>query len=154
MKINGKELKGPQEEVVVIPRGNEEIIIKARAVLDFTAFEQINPQPEPPEIMRPGGEKSVNPEDPRYLKAIATWAESKSNWMIIKSLEATPGISWDTIDMAVPSTWVNFRKELADTFTPGELGKIMDAVMTACGLNQAKIEEATKRFLATMAEMQ
>jgi len=151
MKIKGQAIDGPQEEVVVIPRGDSEIVFKARAVLNFEPFEKINPMPQPKEKMLPGGERVQNLDDPDYEKKLQEWAQQKSDWMIIKSLSATEGLEWDTVDLAKPDTWGNYRTELETTFTPGECSKIINIVMTACGLNQDKIEEATKRFLAGQA---
>jgi len=148
MQINGKVVQAPSEEVVVIPRGEENIVFKAKAVLDFEAFEKLNPMPEPPEILYPGGVKSLNVEDEGYQKKIDEWAQSKTDWMILKSLEATEGLTWDTVDKSDPQTWGNYRSELASVFTPGEVAKIIEAVMLACGLIQERIDEATKRFLA------
>jgi len=151
MKINGKDIKGPQLEVVVIPRGEEEIVIKAKAVMDYSEHDKINPQPLPPSKLLPGGETQQLVEDPGYLTKISEWAQQKTDWMIIKSLSATEGLTWDTVKMDDPKTWSNYRKELDATFTPAELGKVLEVVMSACGLNQSKIEEATKRFLAGQA---
>lgn len=154
MKILGKFISGPTTEVLVIPRGNDEFVIKAQAVLDFTDCEQINPMPQPPMIMRPGGVTQKNVEDPKYLKALETWSQQKTDWMILKSLSATEGLEWETVDISNPATWANYRSELEQTFTASELSMILGIVMTACGLNQAKIEEATKRFLATQGHNQ
>jgi hypothetical protein len=148
MKIKGKTISGPSEQLVVIPRDDGNIVIRSRAVLDFEPFMKINPQPEPPKKMFPGGVETSNVEDPDYLKKIAVWASSKTDWMFIKSLEATPDLTWDTVDKSDPKTWSNYRVELESVFTPGEVGKILEVVMTACGLNQDKIDEATKLFLA------
>lgn len=154
MKINGKDIKGPQTEIVVIPRGSEELVIKAKAIMDYSEHDKINPMPLPPSKLLPGGETQQNTEDPGYLKRISEWAQQKTDWMIIKSLSATEGLTWDTVKMDDPKTWCNYRKELDTTFTPAELGKVLEVVMSACGLNQSKIEEATKRFLATQAGKQ
>jgi len=151
MKIQGQVVEGPKEEIVVIPRGTTEFVIKAKPVLNFDAFEKLNPIPQPREKMMPGGEKTQNFDDPEYKKALDLWAQQKTDWMILKSLSATEGLEWDTVDMAKPDTWSNYREELEKTFTPGEVSKIITIVMTACGLNQDKIDEATKRFLAGQA---
>lgn len=153
MKINGKQISGPPTEVVVIPRGTEELVIRAQAVLDFADLEKLNPMPQAPMKLLPGGETQQNVEDPDYQKRIMEWAQQKTDWMILKSLSATEGLDWETVEMDDPKTWSNYRKELDTTFTPGEMAKILEAVMTACGLNQSKIEEATKRFLATQGAM-
>jgi hypothetical protein len=42
MKIKGRKLETANEEVIVIPRGNDDaIIFKARAVLDMSVFEDL-----------------------------------------------------------------------------------------------------------------
>jgi len=151
MKINGKVISGPQMEVVVIPRGEDELVIKAQAVLDFSDHDKLNPQPLPPSKLLPGGETQKLVEDPGYLAKVSEWAKQKTDWMIIKSLSATEGLVWDTVKADDPKTWGNYRTELESTFSPAELNKILEVVMTACGLNQSKIEEATKRFLAGQA---
>lgn len=154
MKINGKVISGPQTEVVVIPRGNEELVIKAQAVLDFTDHDKLNPQPQPPQKLLPGGETQLNTEDPTYVKRVNEWASQKTDWMILKSLSATEGLTWDTVKADDPKTWSNYRQELSAVFSPAEMAKIIEVVMSACGLNQSKIEEATKRFLAGQAAKQ
>jgi kynurenine formamidase len=143
MKINGISVVGPQTEVVVIPRGDTELVIRAQAVLDFTDFEKLDPMPKPPVKMLATGETQYNVEDPKYKERFANWAQEKTEWMILKSLSATDGLEWDTVKMDQPATWKNYRAELETNFTPAETNKILEIVMTACGLNQTKIEEAT-----------
>lgn len=154
MKINGKNVSGPQTEVVVIPRGEDELVIRAQAVLDFSDYTKLNPAPVPPTKLFPGGEVQQNVEDPTYQARMLEWAQQKMDWMILKSLAATEDLVWDTVKADDPATWKNYRTELETTFTPAEMSKILEIVMTACGLNQSKIEEATKRFLAIRAGKQ
>lgn len=153
MKIKGIKFDGPREEVVVIPRSSGDIVFKARAVMDYSDFDKINPRPEPPIKILPGGVKSQNVEDPVYLKKVSEWAEQKTNWMILQALEATPDLEWETVDKADPKTWGNFRTELEKAgFSQYEIAKIIGCVIDACGLNQSKIDEATDRFLASQRE--
>ena len=154
MKINGKELDGPQVQTLVIPRGDEEIVIKAKAVLDYEAFNKLNPVPTPPKKVFPGGEEQIDIENPAYMDKLEEWAQSKTDWMILKSLEATEGLTWDTVDRADPKTWKNYKDEMAKCFTPAEAARIINLVTIACGLDEEKIQEATKRFLATQAAPQ
>ena len=155
MKIHGKKLDRPTEEVVVIPRPDGDLIFKAKAVLDYNDFDKICPLPQPPEVIRPGGIKARDPEDAGYKKQFDEWAANKTRWMILKSLSATPGLEWETVDMADPKTWENYQKEMQDSgLSIGELSRILAIVNDACGLNQDKIDEATKRFLAGQAQVQ
>lgn len=149
MKINGRKLARPDFEVCVIPRADGDLVFKAQPVLDFDAFTKLCPMPTPPSITRPGGVTSQDVEDPKYKAAIDTWAENRTDWMIIQSLNATEGIEWEGVNHSDPSTWKNFRTEFETSGLTGiEVNAIIAAVVEACGLNSKKIEEATKRFLA------
>lgn len=153
MKINGKTLNGPNIEVVVIPRQSGDIVFKAQAVLDYTDCDKLNPMPKPPKRRLPGNVVQENVEDPKYLKAVDEWATSKFYWMFLKSLEATEGLEWSTVKMDKPDTWKLYKTEMQESgFSPGEIARIEMCVTDACGLNQSKIDEATKRFLAGQAQ--
>lgn len=153
MKLNGKKLDGPNIEILVIPRQSGDLVFKAKAVLDYGDCDKLNPIPQPPKALLPGGIVQENVEDPGYLKKIDEWASRKFYWMFLKSLEATKGLEWETIKMEKPETWENYKKEMQDSgFTPQEIARIEMVVTDACGLNQAKIDEATKRFLAGQAQ--
>ena len=149
MKIHGKKISGPNIEVVVFPRNDGDIVFKAQAVLDYTEFDKLNPMPEAPTIMRRGGVLSKDTTDAKYIAAIDAWSESRTHFMVLKSLEATPGLEWETVKMPVPDTWNLYQQELNDSgFSPAEMARIVNCVVDACGLNQKKIDEATERFLA------
>lgn len=153
MKINGKKLDGPNIEVVVIPRQSGNLVFKAQAVLNYDDHDKLNPSPAPPRKLLPGGIVQENVEDPAYLKAIDAWATRKFYWMFIKSLDATEGLEWETVKLDDPSTWENYKTEMQDAgLSPGEVARIEMCVTDACGLNQSKIDEATKRFLAGQAQ--
>ena len=74
--------------------------------------------------------------------------------MFLKSLSATEDLEWETVDMSDPDTWGNFAEELDAVFTPAEQSAITDIVMSACGFNQDKIEEATRLFIASQGQEQ
>ena len=48
MKIGGVEIKGPHEELLILPRPDENIIIRAKAVMDMDVFDKLCPEPKPP----------------------------------------------------------------------------------------------------------
>lgn len=155
MKIHGRTFSGPDVVPVVIPRSDGDVVFKCQAVLTFDDFEALCPVPEAPQILRPGGLRSSDPDDPKYLEILEEWGVKRTNWMILKSLEATEGLEWEGINMSDPDTWDNFRTELADSgFTIGEIGRLIQGVTEACGLNQTKIDEATERFLADQRQEQ
>lgn len=149
MKINGRKLDKPQIEVCVIPRRDGDLIFKAQPIVDFTDFVALCPMPIPPTVIRKGGEKGQDVEDPAYKEALNTWAKQRTDWMILKSLAATDDLEWETVKLNDPSTWGNYAKEFETSgLNPAEVNSIINIVVDACGLNQKKIDEATKRFLA------
>lgn len=149
MKLRGKKIEGPNVEICVIPRQGEDLVFKMQAVLDFDDFEKLHPAPVPPSVMQPGGGTSIDVEDKAYQEALNEWAKVRTNWMILKSLEATPELEWESINKSDPKTWNNIRDEMKQAgLSSAEISRIVQAVTTACGLNQEKIDEATKRFLA------
>jgi hypothetical protein len=148
MLINGRKIEGPNVEVLVLPRSDGDLVFKAQAVLNYDEFEKICPKPLPPMGKRPG-EKEPRPleNDPGYVAAMRKYGEQKIQWMILKSLEATSGLVWESIDMSKPETWGNLESELqAAGINQIENSRILDAVMTANSLNQDKIDEARERF--------
>lgn len=155
MKIHGKVLDEPNEEVIVIPRPTGDIVFKARAVLSYEAFEKIYPTPEPPTVRRPGNQTSVNIDDPKFKKKLEDYANKRTAWLIIKSLEATEGLEWETVDIENPESWENYLQELRDSkLNEAEITRIIQGVMVANALDDAKIVEARERFLAGQREEQ
>ena len=154
--MHGKVLDGPREEVLVIPRqGSDDIVFTAKAVLDYGDFDKLFPKPTAPVIMKPGGIKSLDVTDKKYLEKINAWAESRMHWMVLNSLTATEGLEWETVDLVNPKTWANYAEELKKAgFSDGEQARIVNLVVSVNGLDQDKIDEATNRFLAETREAQ
>jgi hypothetical protein len=149
MKISGQPISRPKDEFIVIPRDGQNVIFKAQAVLDYTEFEKLCPEPVAPTKHYPDGHEEVNLSDAKYLKARDSWATKRSSWLIIESLRITEGLEWDTVSYSDPETWGNYRKELEMTFATGEINAIIGTVMMANSLNDSRFEEAKKLFLAT-----
>ena len=155
MKLNGKILEGPNEVVIIIPRGNDDdIILTAGAVLSYDDFDAIVKEPVPPTIMHKG-ETVSRPllTDPEYLKKQNEYHTLRLSWLMLKSLSATKGLEWDTIDLSDPSTWNDYEKELRSAgFSSIEVGRIIKGCMEANSLDQTKIDEARNRFLAVQRQ--
>lgn len=148
MKLFGKPVEPRGIEIVVIPRKSGDLVFKLKPV-DLSNFEDILPEPKNlTRVYNDGTTKSITNEE-----AYANWAEKKSSYMILQSLSATEYLTWDTVDLNNPETWGNYRKEMIDDgFSEMELSKILEGIITACGLSSDKIEEARKSFLASKAE--
>ena len=156
MRILGKEVDARLVEVVVIPRqGVDDFIFSAAPVTSeqYEIFEKLCPQPQPGLVIRPGqGKPEPDLEDASYVSAIDKWAGVKLDYMFYTSLQATEGLEWDTVLADDPSTWSNVKDELLGSgFVENEVMTIFNAVISANGLDQKKIEVATQDFLAIRA---
>lgn len=147
MRIGGVEVKGPAEEVLVLPRlEGEDIVIRARAVMDMDAFEALCPAPKPPGIRTKEGWKP-NEKDETYQQGVAQHGELRFAYMVLKSLEPSE-IEWEKINIADPSTWVDWQDELKEAgISSTEINRIIVCVMQANALDEAKLKEAREVFL-------
>lgn len=149
MKLGGKKIEGPNVETIVIPRtdGRSDIVFKAQAVLDYAEFDRLCPRPTPPIKMLRGGERQADYEDEAYKKRLNEYGLKRMAWMSLKSLEATEGLEWETVDLGNPNTWLKFEDELTDSgFSDPELQRIRNGVFTANCLNENLVELARQSF--------
>lgn len=160
MKIAGKKIQGSNIEYAIIPRPstiaedgsviNNDVAFMARAVLDFSDFEKLCPPPQPPLSKRPGGESFQNVEAPAFKTANILWSVQKTNWIILESLKATEDLEWEKVIPEDPNTWGLYSEELTESgFNWREQELIREAVWKANALNDQKLEDAKKRFLAS-----
>ena len=148
MKYKGKKLEGRNKEIIPIPRQDGDIIFIAEAIESFESFDRLLPEPEPPVVLRPGGQKTYNKKDKIYLRAVEEHNEQRTNFMVLQSLKDSPDLEWETVDYNEPKTWGNFRKELIESgFSEFEIGRIILGVMRANSLDENMIEEARNNFL-------
>lgn len=149
MKIKGVTLEAPNIKVIPIVRDSGNIYLKAAALESFDEFEKIVPLPEPPMRQYPGKPPVPNFESPEFKKALAGRQKAMVDYMVIKSLLATDGLEWDTVDLANPDTWGNYVAELmASGFSAFEVTRIIQAVHAANSLDEDAIEKARESFLA------
>lgn len=72
----------------------------------------------------------------------------------MKSLEATPDLEWENVDVEDPNTWNNFRQEMTDSgFSAIEINRVIAECLNVNALNEEKIEEARQRFLLQAREV-
>ena len=148
MKINGRKIEGPNEEIIPIPRGNgDDIILTVRAILDMEPFDKMCPPPVPP-VKKIKGTDIPQLNDKNYVKAVTKFAEKRMAWMVITSLEATEGLEWEQVDKNDFSTWPLFRKEMTEAgFSDVEIGRVIAGVTSVNALSEIKIQAARERFL-------
>ena len=149
MLYAGQSFTKPNEEILVIPRSDRDIILRAKAILNYDEHDKLNPRPEPPSITMKGGKQVSDITDKKYQDALDLWARRRTAWMIIKSLEATTELLWETVQFNDASTWENYLSELEKAFfNPQEIARIIDLCSQVNSLNQKRIDEATELFLA------
>lgn len=156
MKYKGKTIIGPNEELVFIPRGNdqEDFVFKCRAVLNYDEFDALVKAPIVPMIMH-AGESISRPllTEPGYVAKLHDYNKLRMSWLILKSLEVTEDLELETVDMQKPETWNTWDDELnAAGFSDVEIGRVISGCMVANSLDQKKIDEARAHFLATQRE--
>lgn len=153
MKIGGVEVKGPTEEVLVLPRAtSEDLVFRAKAVVDMTEFENRCPLPKPKAKLVAGGEWKKALDDPAYIQAVKDHSEIRFAWILLKSLDPSD-IEWDTVNFESPSTWTNWEEDLRNAgLSQTEINRVVNCVATANSLNEQKLEAARANFLAGLAK--
>lgn len=155
MKLGGRQISERNIETVVIPRGSgEDIVFRAQAVLDFDEFDTICKRPKPKIKLLRGNKKQEDINAPDYQQALEHYAKQRISWIVLKSLEATPDLEWDTVSLQDPSTWQKFEDELkASGFSIPEIGRIINTCMQANCLDDEKLDKAREDFLASLLEV-
>lgn len=153
MKLNGKK---PEPHVVwcVLPRPDRELSFRCEAILDYSEFEALCPAPVPPATVTKNG-KQANLKDTTYLTQVAARAAKQVLWMLLKSIEHTPGLEWETVDRNKPETWSKLEEELKDSgLNDYEIKRLANCIYQANALNEAVIEEARQAFLQRQVDEQ
>lgn len=154
MRIGGTKLTEPNIEILVLPRGYDKIVFKAKAVLNMDEFEKYCPPPPLSFKVMRGGKKVEDIDNPTYKKKLLEHNKKRIGYMIIKSLEATEQLEWETISVTDPDTWGNYDQELRSSgFSDMEIMRIIQTVMRANCLDEERLEEARNSFLLTQSEL-
>lgn len=149
MKLQGETLKVSNIITLVIPKGDQKFVFKF-GPCDYTGFTDLCPLPEPKEKIKPGVGKIKDTTSPEYIKSLEVWNERRIQYMIIKSLEHTPDLELETVDMSDATTWGNYTQEFLDAgFMDAEIARIINSAAQANGLNNELIDKATADFLAS-----
>jgi hypothetical protein len=150
MKIGGVELKGPNEEVLVLPRLSGNIVIRAQAVTDMSAFDAMVPVPKAPGIRTKDGFKP-DTKDVTYQAMQANYSDQRMAYIVIKSIELSE-IEWSKVSLADPTTWLGWQTELKEAgLSEIECNRIVICVMQANSLDEDKLRSAREVFLRGQA---
>lgn len=153
MRIGGVKIEGPNEEILVLPRLGEDIIIRAQAVSDMEGFNVLVPEPKPPgKLTKNGWEPTL--KDETYQEKLKRYGEQRFAYMVITSLIPSE-IEWSEISFDNPKTWRGWEQELKDAgLSAVEVDRITVCAMRANALDEKKLKEARELFLLGMAEAQ
>ena len=164
MKIGGKKIDhGPATEMLVFPRGEGQIALRATALLDKSEFDRLCPQPKVPKMRARGGKMVENPEDPRYAKMLSTYNEKFLDYLLVAGLSAPAEkegepdqpIEWEQVILADSSTWHLWNEELKESgFCDMERKRIYNAVCGVNSLTENRLEEARASFLQRQRQEQ
>ena len=158
MKIEGVKLGVPSEQLICFPRVDAEtgegyeIAFKVRAVLDFDEFDKLVPMPD--EVIKtfPGGKTEIDLKDVDYLKAHLNRSTKKVEYMVLKALEATDGLTWDTVKLSDPETWGLWEGEMQESgFNSMEVQRLHMLAMQVNSFDEETLEEAKANFLRRQA---
>lgn len=150
MKINGRTFDKPHSDFIVFPRAGGDVAFVAQAVLSFAEFDKICPIPKAP-LITPAGDGAAyhDLKDEVFVAQFERHLVRKNAWFYLKSLAATPNLTWDTVDPADPDTWENWRSELsAAFFTENEIMQIQQLCGAVNSMNQDAMDAARARFIA------
>lgn len=152
MRIGGIIVAGPTQEVLVLPRGEQALIIRAQAI-NLDEFDALCPEPKPPGKLTKDGWIPDTTND-NYRQIIDNHNEKRIAYLVVKSLEPSQ-IEWDTVQIDNPRTWTNYVQDFKNAgITTIEINRIVQCVMQANSLDEAKLEQARKVFLLGQAQVQ
>jgi hypothetical protein len=146
MRIGGVLVEGPAQEILILPRGEQVLVIRAQAV-NLDEFDALCPEPKPPGKLTKDG-WIPNLLDESYQQIIANHNEKRIAYLVVKSLEPSD-IEWEKVQIGNPRTWTDYVQDFkAAGLTTIEINRIVQCVMQANSLDEAKLEQARKSFLA------
>jgi hypothetical protein len=153
MKINGLTVSKPAPSVLVIPFGEQQLVLKIRLVDNHDEFDKIYPEPFAPEIVTGEGARYKDFADAEYLAKKQKRNSCFVDWIYFHALDATEGLEWSKVKENDPETWHFWREELVETGMPATyVGRIISKINEVNGFNTELIDKATEAFLASTLE--
>lgn len=151
MKIGGREITSVSEEVLVLPRLDDDIVIRAQGVKSMDIFDKLCPEPKAPGIRTKDGFRP-DEKDTGYLTLMDNHAEMRLAFIVITSLEISD-IEWNTVVKDDPGTWKSWRKDFEEAgLSAIEIGRVVTCVLRANSLDEEKLEAAREAFLLGRAQ--
>lgn len=153
MKFKGKTIAPPSPVKVEIFRDSGNVMILCGAVLGSEEFDALCPEPKAPVTTDVStGAQRKKTEDKSYIERLATHNKLYVAFTMLKSLQATPDLEWETVDLTKPDTWLNYEVEMKKVFTQGEINRITSGVWEANNPTSSRRQEALDSFTGSQLE--
>jgi hypothetical protein len=148
MKINGVDPSTiPSEDILVLPRGKQQIVFTARGLPDMDAFQALCPEPVAPAKMTSEGWKP-DEQNPDYVSSKLEYNRRRLAYMVVNSL-APSNIEWDTVNIDQPGTWANWEDDMKANgkgLSQVECNLVLKLVLEVNQLDEAKLKKAREVF--------
>jgi uncharacterized protein YcgI (DUF1989 family) len=110
--------------------------------MDMDEFDLVCKVPSPPLMRKPGSRSPIaDLEDPKYKIALDAHGTRRMDYMVLKSLQATEGLEWETVKMGDPETWSNYKEEFKKAgFSNIEVMRIINTCMAANCLDEGRVQ--------------
>jgi len=154
MKIAGVDPSTLSNEVLlVLPRGEQNIVFRAHGLKDMDAFNAKCPLPKPPgKLTRDGFIPQT--DDPTYQKVLDAWAKQRLGYIVYNSLRQSL-IEWEYVKEDDPRSWPKWEQDLREGgFSEIECSRVLALVMEANALDEVKLRQARETFLLGQAQEQ
>ena len=147
MKIGGIDPKTlPNEEILVLPRGDKSIVFRARGVEDMEEFKKLCPEPTPPGKLTKDG-WVPDADDAGYKSVLAEYQKRRMAYIVVHSLVPSD-IEWDTVEIDNPAMWGNWESDMKHGgLSQVECNRVLALVLEANCLDEAKLKKAREVFL-------
>lgn len=150
MKLKGKTINPPKSVPIPVIREDGDIILLAAPLMDYKEFDSLCPEPKAPLLYGPNRRPVQLTDSPEYRQSMERHSEMRTAYTIVKSLQATPDLTWETVDITNPDTWLNYKAEMATHFTVHEVGDIISSVLQANMPSEERREEALRNFMSPL----
>ncbi len=153
MKMSGVPVQPMKPITVVINRADESpLVAVCKPVTSYANFDEICKIPQPPEKLLKGGTREWDTKDPEYLAKVTEYSQARVFYLFLESVRGS--IEWDTVKDNDPSTWKNCETEMKSAgLSAKEIEMVFDGVFEANAMDEKKMEQARKSFLAGRGEM-
>lgn len=146
---------------LVFRRGpNSFLAFYAQPVWDLDEFYAVCPEPVNKAVVFTPEGKKPDPESTVYRDDMAEFYAKRWGFTILRTLvnsvaivdgEEAP-LQWETAKLDDPETWAGVEKELSDSLSVYEFGRVLTLVQEANALDEEKLEENAASFFQLRAE--